>query len=141
MMEAIALTVYGLSVVLNLNRRGYLLVALAFFLIEAIHWAIDFEFAAFHYLAIAGMTLIPYILCNLVSPRNRRGLQLSCVALVTIYFGAWVAWELENVMWPFAGAHMAILFIQGVLLNARGNLLAYLTKHLSGFRRVYNRAN
>lgn len=132
-MEAWTLPIYGLSVLLNLKRRAVALVAAAFFMIEAGHGMIRFEYASALWLSIAGLTMLPVILCRYLEPALALRLRISSLVLVTIYASAWIMVELNASPKPLKYAHIAVLLYQFGVLNGGTGILARLAKYRHGF--------
>lgn len=140
-MEPYTLTVYGLSVLLNWQRRAVASVAAAFFAIEGLHGLIRFEYASGLWLSIAGLTLIPVMLCRFLDLGMAFRLRISCLVLVTIYLTAWIMVELNVPPKPLKYAHLAVLLYQFGVLNGGTGILVGIGQYWSSFRMRYTGRN
>lgn len=125
-MEPYTLSIYGLSVLLNWKRPRIAMVAAAFFCIELGHHYLGLTYYATQFFSIAFLTLLPVSISRYAPRYVKNRIQASGLALICLYFFAWLTVEMGVDNSEFFLLHLAILIYQfGVLNGGWGHFLAF----------------
>lgn len=119
-----ALTIYGLSVLLNWKRPQVAFIAAAFFMLEITHEMLALKYFAAQFLSLAALTLIPIYVSRFAPLEVRRPMQESAFVLIVLYFVAWVTVESGNDNANFFYLHLLILLYQFWTMNRGCPVLA-----------------
>lgn len=125
-MEPYTLSIYGLSVLLNWKRPRIAMIAAVFFMIEYGHYLLAFKYYATQFFSIAFLTMLPVIVSRYAPQEIGDRVRASCLALMILYFVAWLTVEFGLDNSGFFWVHLAILVYQfGVLNGGCGRLVDF----------------